>query len=265
MGLKVYGLAACENFDNVGEKILIEGLNIDHLRIIKDEHPDQDNFFHIVGSIKVAKKIFKEADCEDDKQKRCWNSVKVPFVYIEGELADDENHPNAQSAAAILRFSQREDIPLNVGFSIDGAIVSRETVGGQQTEDKEIGKILARTIGGAASLTVKPCNPKCKAFLENDLAKSVAALPIPQVVLEALKKSESKSSFVETDSYKWKLLLKLQKLKKSLEDYAAGFTEVKCAKCGKSMRFFKSGDVPNGCFSCGKAYSLTQLWKALNK
>lgn len=265
MGTAVYGIAAAENTDNIGELIKIEGLDISHLRVIKDEHPEQDSFFHIIGGIKFATKIFSDKDCKNDKQKRCWNFAQVPFVYIEGELADNQGHPNADAAAAIIKFSQREEIPLNVGFSIDGNIVERRDRAGNITEDKKEGKILSRTFGVAASMTVKPCNPKCRMFLEGDLTKSIACAPIPKVVLDAIQRQNSSSSFRDINSNGINILLKISKLKKSLEDYLSALTSVRCNKCGHALRFLKSGNVPNGCGKCGSPYSISQLWKALNK
>lgn len=267
MGTKIYGIVAAENHDNANEKILIDGVDISRLKLIKDEHPSQDSFFHSVGSIQFAKKIYSEKDCENHKQLRCWKSAQVPFVYGEGVLADDEDHPNAKASAAMLRFAQRNDVPLEVGFSVDGGIAERKTLDGQLTDDEEDGKILSKTLALAASLTLKPCNPKCKIFMENDLQKSGVLAPPPPNYLQLLQKTQKKHSiFTSIESQKAELYIQVTTLKKSLDDYFSGFTSLRCNHCSKPVRFFKSGDsLPNTCGSCGNPFSMKQLWKALNQ
>jgi ribosomal protein S27E len=258
--MRIYGIGATEALDNVGEKVLLDGLDISRLRGLKDEHPEQENFFHLVGAVTYAKKIKSEKECENEYQRRCWNHVKAPFLYAEGVLADDENHPNAQSAAAMIKFTQRPDIPLKMGFSVDGGILERRDESGRPSEN---GKILSRAIATNLSLTVKPCNPQCRVWMFNDLTKSDMAMKPPARYWQELHKSEKKSSIIEDTNFK--LYLRLESLKKSLQDYFDGFTSIKCHNCGQGIRFFKSGDVPNGCHSCGTHFSLSSIWKALNK
>jgi len=264
VGLKFYGATAAENPDNSEETLLIDGF-IDQLRTVKDEH-DEDSFFRKVGAVTKSKKIRSEKDCEDDKQRRVWNFAQVPLVYVECELADDTDHPNAKAAAELLKFSNRPDVPLEIGLSVDGGIIERLDANGVPTEDKETGKILSKTLGTAASLTVKPCNPKCKLFLENDLTKSDMTMEPPARYWDALKKSQASTSFIETLGDDLKILMKLHKLKKSLSDYFGAFTDIKCYQCGHPVRFFKSSDdLPNGCSNCGHQFSLNNIWQALNK
>lgn len=262
---RIFGIAAAEKKDREGETILIDGLDISRLHLLKDEH-EHDDFFHKVGSISFSKKIYGEQDCENPKQLRAWQSAKVPLVYIEGEIADDPslNHQNAQATSAMIKFAARPDVPLDVGLSIDGGILSRKTESGMVSED---GKIIAQSVGLAASVTVKPANPMCKLWLENDLQKSILTAKVPSNILELLKKSHSKHSFHETmDRAHVEVILKLASLKKSLEDYQSAFTDIKCGKCGSGERFFKSStDVPNACGKCGSSHSMASVWKSLNK
>lgn len=266
MSTKIYGIIAAENEDNVGEKVIIEGI-VDKINQMKDEHPssdDEDTFFRKIGVIRNTKKIFSAKDCDNEKHLRCWNFAQVPFLYGEGELADDTGHPNAISAASIIKFAQRDDVPLNVGWSIDGGIFERRTPSGMLTEDKKEGKILSKTIGIAAALTVKPCNPKCRVFLANDLTKSIQDAPLPKEVIEALHKSQSSASFTEYNLTNVLLYVKLNELKKSISNYFSDTTLLKCYNCGNTSRLFKSDEMPNHCSSCSGHYSLEQLWKALN-
>ena len=267
MGLGVYGILAAQNVDNSGETILIEGIDNSQLHLIKDEHPEKDEFYSKVGAIKYSKKIFSAKDCENDKQIRCWNHALVPFLYGEGELADDQDHPNAQASAAMLKFTQRPDIPLSVGWSIDGGITQRTASDGQPTEDKELGNILAKTVAIAGSLTVKPCNPKCLAFIDADLTKSISTMSPPLNYLALLRKSQSKTSFNECiESNQLELFIQVEKLKKSVDDYFSGFTSMRCNGCGKPVRFFKStGSMPHKCGACSNTFSMKEIWKAINK
>jgi len=267
MSTKIYGIIAAENEDNVGETVLIDGID-DRITQMKDEHPssdDHDTFFRKIGIIRNTKKIHNANECDNEKHLRCWNFAQVPFLYGEGELVDDSDHPNAIAAASIIKFAQRDDVPLHVGWSIDGGIFERRTRDGRVTEDKKEGKILAKTIGIAAALTVKPCNPKCRVFLDNDLAKSIQNAPIPKEVYDALKKSQSKHSFTEHNLTNVLLYVKLNELKKSLSNYFGDMTNVKCYNCGSNVRMFKSDSLPNHCSSCGENYTLEQLWKAISK
>lgn len=262
-GTKFYGIVAAQNKDNVGEEILLDGLE-DQLRFARDEH-DPLSAFRIIGDISFSKKIYSEKDCENEKELRCWNHAKVPLLYAEGTLFDNEDHPNAKAAAAILRYCQNHDSPLKPGFSVDGAIMERRDVGGNPTQDREKGKILAKTIAHSAAFTVNPCNPKCAGALYLDeppaLQKSITP---PPAYVEALQKSMAMHSFNEI-APETMILQKFQQLKKSLENIMKGHGILKCHNCGKAERFFKSAGVPNSCHHCGTGYTMKQVWESLNK
>jgi len=263
MGLKFYGIGLAQNEDNAGETLHLDGADISRLHGIRDEHGEDTNF-HRVGAVKLAKKIYSEKDCEDEKQLRCWKHAKVPFVYVESELADDTEHPNAIASAGLIKFTQRPDIPLNVGLSVDGGILERRTLDGLITEDKASGKNLIKTVALDLALTVKPCNPKCVIFLENDLQKSIMTAKAPANYADLLLKSQDAHSIHENKDFR--LLMKLDKLKKSLKDYFSAFTDMKCHSCSKPVRFFKSSNsVPNRCDGCRGAFSMMSIWKAMNK
>ena len=267
MGLKIYGIAAAQVPDSVGETIDVAGIDTSKFSQIIDEHHSEGlSSFHLVGGITSHKKIFSAKDCTDAKQLRCWNTVQAPLLYCEAELADGEDHPNAKAAAALLRFTKaRPEIELDIGFSIDGAIYQRQTKSGANTEDPNEGKILSRTAGVAAALTPKPCNTVCKVFLENDLTKSdVDRMPIPERLPELLAKSQSSRSFTQHNPELTIALLKLQQLRKSIDDLYKGTTSLKCKYCGNGVRLFKAGKYPNHCAGCQKPFSLSDIWKAMN-
>lgn len=274
MGMKIYGCLAAQNPDNVGETLLLDGLDFSKLKDIIDEHHEGNvSFFHRVGAITKAKKLYSDKDAEDDMQRRAWSRVGVPMLYVEGELADDEDHPNAKATASLIRFTQRPDIEMKIGMSIDGGILERKNEGGEIQEAvldengkvaKEGGKILSKSVGLSAALTVKPCNPKCFLAPQMDLQKSAISSQPPKKYFECLKKSQATSSFIQTPEVK--LLLAAERMKKSISQLANGFTSMRCDYCGKGVRFFKSSvDTPNRCEHCKGAYSLEKIWKAMNK
>lgn len=264
MGTRIYGIGAAQAPDNAGETIILDGIVDVKLNGIRDEHSEND-FLHRIGAITFHKKIRTERDCENDKQLRCWRFAKVPFLYAEGELADDTGHVDAVATAQMLKFTQRPDIPLEIGFSVDGGIIERRDSSGMVTEDREQGKTLTRTLALDLALTVNPCNPKCKVFLENDLTKSdLSTIKEPTRYKELLQKSQQTSSI--TDVTEYLLVSELEKLKKSLDSYFTAFTDLSCPKCKKGVRFFKStSDVPHRCSNCNSNFSMLNIWNALNK
>jgi len=183
MGLKIDGIAASQHLDSSGEVLDIKGHDISDLvegkGVLNFEHengkPDD-----IIGHIIYAKKIFSEKDCENERQKKYWDSVKKPFVYIIAELFDDEEHPGAVAAAAMIRYYAKRKEKLLAGFSIEGSTLERK------------GNHLVRSVGRRVALTLRPCNKTCIAdLLEDDKYKDI--------VKKSLGKSEGKH-LVEVDT-----------------------------------------------------------------
>jgi hypothetical protein len=113
--------------DTQGEMLSVEGADIDDLvrgnGRINDNHGK--GFFNSIGRVVTAKKIFKDSDCEDDRHKYYWDKVKAPYIYVKAVLYDDEDHPNAKAAAAILRNIHKSDVPLKLKASVEGGVISR--------------------------------------------------------------------------------------------------------------------------------------------
>jgi hypothetical protein len=106
-------------------------------------------FYNSIGKITGAKKIFKAEDCEDDRQKYYWEKIKAPYIYVKGILYDDEEHPNAKAAAAILRNIHKTDCPLKIKASVEGGVLSRGV---------KDSSLLARTKIHSVALTFTPAN-----------------------------------------------------------------------------------------------------------
>lgn len=139
--------------DIQGEVLDINGADISALEAGQgywnDNHNKAPGFLNQLGRITKAKKIFKEEDCEDDRQRYYWHKVKGPYIYAAGYLYDDEDHPNAKAAGAILRSIHKHDSPLKIKSSVEGGIVSRGI------KDPTL---LAHTVIKGAALTFSPAN-----------------------------------------------------------------------------------------------------------
>lgn len=125
--LKIDMCAGSELKDTQGETLSIEGADISELQAgrgrLNDDHGK--GFFNSLGKITEAKKIFKSEDCDNERHRYYWEKIKAPYIYVAGELYNNEDHPNAKAAAAILRNIHREDVPLKLRASVEGGVISR--------------------------------------------------------------------------------------------------------------------------------------------
>jgi ribosomal protein S27E len=149
--LEIDCVAGSQLRDSQGEMLSVEGCDISKLEngsaIWTDNHGK--GFFNNIGRITYGKKIFKEEDCEDDRQKYYWEKVRAPFIYAKGYLYDDEDHPNARAAAAVVRNIHKSDCPLKMKSSVEGGVVSRGI---------SDSTLLARTKLTGVALTLTPAN-----------------------------------------------------------------------------------------------------------
>lgn len=144
-------IAGSQLRDTQGEMLSVEGADISELQAgrgrLNDNHGK--GFFNSIGRITGAKKIFKKEDCDNERQEYYWEKVKAPFVYVKGYLYDDEDHPNARAAAAILRNIHKADTPLQLKASVEGGVLSRGL---------SDNSLLARTKIHSVALTFTPAN-----------------------------------------------------------------------------------------------------------
>jgi ribosomal protein S27E len=149
--LKIDMIAGSQLRDTQGEMLSVEGADISELLAgrgrINDNHGK--GFFNAIGRVTGAKKIFKREDCDSPRHEYYWNKVKAPYIYVEAELFDDEDHPNARAAAAILRNIHKADTPLMMKASVEGGVVARGI------SDPSL---LARTKIHSVALTFTPAN-----------------------------------------------------------------------------------------------------------
>jgi len=149
--LEVDMIAGSQLRDTQGEVLSVEGADISELEAgrgrLNDNHGK--GFFNSIGRVTGAKKIFKKEDCENERQEYYWDKVKAPFIYVKGYLYDEEDHPNARAAAAILRNIHKTDTPLQLKASVEGGVVARGL-----TDPS----LLARTKIHSVALTFTPAN-----------------------------------------------------------------------------------------------------------
>lgn len=156
--MRIDGIAASQAIDTSAERIDIENLDISSLQagqgVFNWEHKDPKRdksatALDILGAITFAKKIFSAKDCDDERQKKYWEQIKLPFVYVRGELFDEEDHECAKAVASIFRFYWKRKLPVVARFSIDGITVERK--------DNELTCCIARDV----AITMKPANHSC--------------------------------------------------------------------------------------------------------
>lgn len=158
MGLIIDGVVASEAVDSSGEILRVEGCDISDLKsgkgVLNWEHRGDDangaSANDIIGLCVYAKKIYKMSDCEDERQRKYFKEVKeIPYIYGRFELFDDEDHLGAKSAAAIIRWHAKRNLPLLVRYSIEGSTLEKD------------GQVLKQSIARKVAATIKPANKSC--------------------------------------------------------------------------------------------------------
>jgi hypothetical protein len=166
MGLLLDGIAASEHVDSSGEILSIDGCDISTLDkdgTLNFEHQN-DDADDIVGKILYAKKIFSESDCENERQLYYFKKVRCPYIYIIGELFDEQGHPGSVAIAAMMRYAKAKNEPMMVGFSIEGSTLERD------------GMHLKRAVARRVAATLKPCNKSCISDMLDQIPDAKKAL-----------------------------------------------------------------------------------------
>lgn len=214
-GTFINGIAASENLDSSGERIIIEGVDISSLAvdgIINWEHKN-DTPNQIIGKILEAKKILKKEDCENDAHRYFWDKVKCPYIYIAAELFDHVGHGAAQDVAAMLKYDKnldKEKTKALINFSIEGSTLKKE------------GSTIHKCIARKVTATIHPCNKM--AFAEHmdepkDKTKTMGDKKTAKEILDGFKKSEE---------------IEIEVLKKAAGSYLTQLASVKGVKQPKS-------------------------------
>ncbi len=163
-GMIIDGVLGSQCVDSSGEVLDIDGADIQDLEegrgVLNYEHKgaeDKDsNGQEIVGKIITAKKIFKEGDCDNARQRAFWKKVKHPFIYGVCRLYDGAGHEGAKALAAQIRDHFANSEPILVRFSVEGSTLEKE------------GNVLKRSVIRRVALTLKPCNRTADSGLLED-------------------------------------------------------------------------------------------------
>jgi len=159
------GIAATEDRDSQGEILKLSGADISQMTTkgyFNDNHGT--GFLNTLGRITEAKKIFKQDDCETDRQKMFWQQKKRPFLYVKGYLFDDADHPNAKAVGAIMKEFQKMGTPLDVKYSVEGKVLDRASY------DRSV---LAQSMVRNVALTLVPANGETAAAVAGRINKSM--------------------------------------------------------------------------------------------
>jgi hypothetical protein len=155
------GVFASQAIDKSGEVLDVESADISSLKegkgfvnfehklpekYAQEESPTPDSAEEVVGKVIFAKKIMSEDDASDEDQRKFWKRFKLPIIYGAIRLFDAAGHKHAQAIAAMVRDAVANNEPLEVGFSVEGAVLNRK------------GMELKESVVRGVALTVKPCN-----------------------------------------------------------------------------------------------------------
>lgn len=194
MATFIHGIAASENIDSSGERISIMGMDISSLDkdgVFNWEHK-ADQPGQIVGKVLKARKIFSDADCEDDHQMYFWNKCKTPFLYVMGELMDDYKE-SAKEVAGMFRYDadhKEQNDRTVMNFSIEGAKIEKQ------------GMDIVKSIARKVTLTAMPCNKAAIA----EMVSTAPQKPKKNSIDELFKTEE-----VQAELFKGEIVRELKK------------------------------------------------------
>jgi len=244
-GTWIDGIAASECIDSSGERIEIKGVDISSLTkdgVLNWEHKS-DSASCIVGKIYDAKKILKRSECSNDRHRYYWDKVKMPYIYISGQLFDSVGHEQAKEVAAMLRYDQNidknsnknKDLKKLINFSIEGSKLKKE------------GQVIKKCIARKVSITILPCNKTCE-------AEAMYAETKKSLLSTVLNKTESLCEIMRKDEPKYNSKLSdvkdVSKPNTNRRDYAVkpksavGKDKMRSGSSIKPSRTFTSENAP---------------------
>lgn len=175
--------------DTQGETLSVEGADISEMLAgrgrLNDNHGK--GFFNCIGKVTAAKKIFKREDCEDDRQRYYWDKVKSPYIYVRGQLFDDEDHPNARAAAAILRNIHKSDCPLKIKASVEGGVIARGLKDPSFLARTKIHSVALTFVPANQATLVEPLNLDKSADTTADMALIKSVLHLAQTTVPSFR------------------------------------------------------------------------------
>lgn len=244
--LEIDMIAGSQLRDTQGEMLAIEGADISDLEFgrgrLNDNHGK--GFFNSIGRVVEAKKIFKAEDCVNERHKYYWEKVKAPYIYVRGELYDDEDHPNAKAAAAILRNIHKADCPLKIKASVEGGVVARGIKDPSLLQQTKIHSVALTFTPANNATLVEPLNLDKGSFDEEEdkiLIKSVIHLAKNDVPnFRMIQKAASAAKAARN-------IKKIQKLlQKAKQEAALDALVTESQKLGLYTEFEQQEDLDKG-------------------
>lgn len=156
------GVAATQGVDKSSERLIIENCDLSSVEageatwLWEHKKADQSTPLDVIGSVRFAKKVFSETDCDSDRERYWWNIVHQPFIYVIIRIYDGAGHPGAQAVAAQIRDHYANGEKIVVRHSIDGSTLARD------------GNVLTATIFRHLASTIQPCNAACDTGVLSD-------------------------------------------------------------------------------------------------
>ncbi|MGB6976561.1 MAG: GGDEF domain-containing protein [Gammaproteobacteria bacterium] len=151
-GLLFDGVAGSEHVDSSGEKLTVKLADcsawdgVDGM-YLNWEHEGKEKGAHtVVGKVVFLKKIYSKEDCDNERERKYWDQVELPFIYIIGRLFDGAGHAGAKAIAAIMRDNTANNEPLMCRLSVEGNTLLKE------------GNIIKDCLVRAIAITIRPCN-----------------------------------------------------------------------------------------------------------
>jgi hypothetical protein len=194
--------------DTQGEMLNVEGADIDELLAgrgrLNDNHGK--GFFNCIGKVTAAKKIFKQDDCENERQRYYWEKVKSPYIYVRGELFDDEDHPNARAAAAILRNIHKTDCPLKVKASVEGGVLMRGISDASLLARTKIHSVALTFVPANQATLVEPLNLDKSEDIEADMMLIKSVMHLAQTTVPSFRQITRDASAAKVEQNVNKLL-----------------------------------------------------------
>lgn len=184
------GVLGSEAIDSSGEVLSVKGADISDVDkgtlLLNWEHqPGEQGASTIVGKIVYAKKIYSEKDCENERQRKYWREVKLPYIYGIMRLYDGAGHEEAKRIAAMIRDHAANEEPITCRLSVEGSTLSRK--------DNYLEESIIRRV----AVTVKPCNKTANTGLLEDpnapegFDKDPAKLKEKDILADVARKSEN--------------------------------------------------------------------------
>lgn len=178
------GIGSTTAIDTAGEIVDLAGIDTSSLMYapFNYEHKS-DTPAVICGKILEFKKIFSDADCENERHKYYWDKCKTPYLYVMGRLFDDKKDSAREVAALFIDDAEHPDEYPMVGLSIEGSKVDKK------------GIIVTKSIARRVSLTNAPANKQCVAEMMPPQEKQKSDLDSifksePSATIELFEKSE---------------------------------------------------------------------------